>query len=132
MFECQPGFTKGKSTESALLVQKEIILENIEVENLTLGIFIDYSKAFDSLYHGTHLTKLEEYGIRGVVHSLLQSYLSGRQRCVVIDGSTSSFRPLLNGLPQRSILRPFLFNVYVNDLPSIDMCTDFVFIRRQH
>lgn len=123
---CQHGFTKGRSTESALLVQKEIILQGIEKGQLTLGIFIDYSKAFDSLHHGILLTKLQQYGIRGVTHSLLHSYLTNRQQSVAINGFVSTPKNLPTGVPQGSILGPFLFNVYVNDLNKIDNETKFI------
>lgn len=76
--DCQHGFRKGRSTETALLIQKELIINNLEEGNLVLGIFIDYSKAFDCLQHKTFLTELTAYGVREVAHSLMCSYLLDR------------------------------------------------------
>lgn len=81
---CQHGFQRGKSTEMALLAQKEFIIKNIEDRKLTLGIFIDCSKAFDNLSHSILLTKLQSYGVRGIALSLLQSYLSERKQYVEV------------------------------------------------
>lgn len=89
MSECQHGFRKGCSTESALIVQKELLIKNIEASRLTLGIFVDYSKAFDTTNHDVLLQKLYQYGIRGVPHSLMQSYINGRKQCVAINGYQS-------------------------------------------
>lgn len=124
--ECQHGFRKGCSTESALLIQKELILKNMDANKLTLGVFVDYSKAFDCLNHTVLLNKLYHYGIRGVPHSLLKSYLATRMQSVVIDGSLSSFKEIPCGVPQGSVLGPFLFNIYVNDVVRIDKHVKFV------
>lgn len=118
--DAQFGFRKGKSTESALLLQKEIIVQNIENKLLTLGIFIDFSKAFDCLNHTTLLDKLSCYGMRGVSSSLLQSYLENRKQSVIIDGHLSSPQDIKCGVPQGSILGPLLFNIYINDIVNLN------------
>lgn len=69
----QHGFRKNCSTETALLKQKEIILQNFSQHKLTLAIYIDFSKAFDSLNRQTLLDKLYSYGVRGVAHTLMSS-----------------------------------------------------------
>lgn len=124
--EVQFGFQKGKSTESALLLQKEIILENIEKRLLTLAVFIDYSKAFDCLNHITLLSKLYKYGVRGVPFELLKSYLDNRQQSVTIDGQRSPFSNIVCGVPQGSILGPLLFNAYINDVVNITDQAQFI------
>lgn len=124
--EFQFGFRKGKSTETALLLQKEIILQGIEKRLLTLGVFIDFSKAFDVLNHKTLLAKLDYYGVRGVPHKLIESYLKDRKQSVVINNHASSFQDVPCGVPQGSILGPFLFNVYINDIVNVDNQAQFI------
>lgn len=116
----QYGFLKGKSTETALLAQKEIILKAFENKNTCVGVFIDFSKAFDRINHQTLLEKLELYGIRGLPLQLLNSYLEHRNQCVTIENYVSSFQKITTGVPQGSILGPLLFLFYINDIVTID------------
>lgn len=121
----QFGFRKHRSTELALLAQKEHILRNFEKRKLTLGLFVDFTKAFDYLDHNLLLKKLDMYGFRGHVSKLLRSYLSSRRQYVHINGHSSEIKPIESGVPQGSILGPFLFNVYINDIVNISHSTQF-------
>jgi len=78
-------------------------------------VFLDLKKAFDTVNHKT-LLKLESYGIRGLPHQLLKSYLSNRQQYTTINGDKFNLLPIMCGVPQGSTLGPLLFLVYVNDL----------------
>lgn len=124
--ECQFGFRKFRSTETALLHQKEIILDSLEKKLTTLGIFLDFSKAFDCINHAILLDKLYSYGFRGVPYSLLKSYLQFRRQYVSINGHESSLLDISCGVPQGSILGPLLFIFYINDIITIDAEVDFI------
>ena len=89
---------------------------------IPINIYIDLSKAFDTLIHSILLDKLSHYGVNGVAKKkLLQSYLSNRHQEVDFNGSTSDILEIKTGVPQGSVLGLFLFSVYINDLPT---CTD--------
>lgn len=113
---CQHGFRKGRSTGTALLVQKETILEHFENKTTTLGIFLDFSKAFDRVNHQILLDKLERYGFRGTASQLIQNDLNTRLQYVELNKHKSRLMPIESGVPQGSILGPIFFLFYINDI----------------
>ena len=79
-------------------------------------LFIDFSKAFDTVPHGRLLNKLKFYGVRGPLLRWISSWLTERYQRVMVDGESSSATPVKSGVPQGTVLGPLMFLVYINDI----------------
>lgn len=114
----QYGFRANISTEDAILALTSNITKSFNASKPCLCIFIDLSKAFDTVSHQLLLQSLEDVGVRGNCLSLFKSYLADRRQTVRIANVYSDMLSINYGIPQGSVLGPILFNLYINGLFS--------------
>ena len=117
---------KNYSTAHALIQLYDKISSALDDKKVTLGLFIDLSKAFDTVNHEVLLDKLEHYGVRGIPLQWLKSYLSCRKQFVQYNSYNSSLLHITCGVPQGSILGLLLFLVCINDLCSVSKVLELI------
>jgi hypothetical protein len=112
----QFGFRPHHTTTDAVTVFCNDTLRSFDNHETTIGVFLDLSKAFDTIDHKILIDKLFYYGIRGVALEWFRSYLLNRNQYVQYNNVTSQTQSISCGVPQGSVLGPLLFILYTNDL----------------
>ena len=126
IYRHQYGFRKHHSTEYAALHIVDYLYYTLDLKKIPINLYLDLSKAFDSLSHEILLRKLQHYGICGAAINLMASYLKNRKQFVQFDGYKSDMKTICNGVPQGSILGPLSFLVYINDFPNASKVFNFL------
>ena len=119
LFKYQFGFRKSHSTYLALIILMDKITKSLENGDYVIGVFLDFSKAFDNVDHKILLSKLCYYGIRGSALDWFVSYLMNRKQYVTYNNEQSELKHITCGVPQGLILSPLLFLIYFNDLSNV-------------
>jgi len=122
----QYGFRKGRSTSDAILELLQQTYASLDERKILVGVFLDFTKAFDTVNHTILMEKLNHIGIRGPIWRWFKSYLSGREQYVRANNVHSNRLPIQLGIPQGSNLGPLLFNIYINDMSVCSNVLRFV------
>ena len=116
LYKSQYGFRIHHSTEFASLELVDTIQQQLDLKLDPFAVFLDMSKAFDTLDHEILMQKFSFYGVQNTSLNLFKSYLSERSQFVSIGGTSSPLRTINTRVPQGSILGPLLFIIYINEL----------------
>ena len=114
--ENQYGFRKDRSTGLAIFDVLKNLFDNWNEKKYSGCIFVDFSRAFDSIDHNILAKKLEMYGLDIMPQKFMREYMSCREQTTIVNGHTSPEAQVTYGTAQGSILGPLIFILYVNDI----------------
>jgi len=115
----QFGFRKCRGTEDTILEFINEAYKSLNDKNIFTVVYLDFSKAFDTVSHEILLAKLDHVGVRGVGNSWFRSFLSNRRQYVHVNDCDSSMEYVQFGVAQGSVLGPLLFILYINDMANV-------------
>lgn len=119
----QFGFRPGHSAPLQALRITETITKHFNRKGITVAVFFDVQKAFDSVWHEALLYKMSTATpIARYLIKLIASFLAGRTFHTYVERCKSTIRQIEAGVPQGSVLSPTLYSIYINDLPIIHPC----------